>query len=112
MGARRVILQLTPGEVKVLTRLAADFDPESDYDETELIQSTPGGWYIGADRVSGVVGMSLLRMCLISKDQDSDEEDKVVRYHINEWGRKALSGEEILVPAELLLFMRIEEIKK
>lgn len=102
----RVILKLSHGEITVLTWLAADFDPEADYDNTILTQGVPGGWYYGIDRISGTVCMSLVRQCLISKD--GIDEHNYRTYKINEWGRKALAGEQIDVPNELLPFMRIK----
>lgn len=102
-----VTVKLTRGEIKVLTRMNQEMSYDSDYDETELCQFNPGGWAIGTDRISGKVAFSLLTQTLIKKDGDCDFGDEVVRYHINEWGKKALAGEPIDVPRELLMFMRL-----
>lgn len=74
---------LTKGERFILEKL------EKDSEYSELVESIPGGWWIGEDEVSGRVCWSLLRKVLISEYQYSGDNFK--RYHINEWGRKSLN---------------------
>lgn len=103
----KIILQLTHGETDILTKLAAEHDPDADYENTEITEFTPGGWYYGTAQISGAVCKSLMRMVLISEVQPDG--GSTHRYRINEWGRAALAGEEINVPPELIPFMRVKK---
>lgn len=55
---------------------------------TTLDWFTPGGWYVGPDRLRPETGLVLLRACLVSEDHDGD--DCLTSYRINVEGRKVL----------------------
>lgn len=55
----------------------------------ELTHATPGGWWIGTEKIAGSICYRLLRLCLISRAQDS--RDGYERFTINEDGRAALN---------------------
>jgi hypothetical protein len=57
----------------------------------ELTEAHPGGWWIGNNRISGRVGMFLLRYCLIRKIYDDTE---VKGYIIGEDGTGVLNDEK------------------
>ena len=78
---------LTKGEFSVLEKMA---------NGEELVQATPGGWWLDSSQVDGRIGWSLLRKILISEIDGNDL--RFIRYYINETGRnewlsnKACSG--------------------
>lgn len=67
---------LTKGEFSVLEKMASG---------EELVQSTPGGWWLDSSQVDGRIGWSLLRKILISEIDSNDL--RFIRYYLNETGR-------------------------
>ena len=59
---------------------------ENDPDD-QLTNFIPGGWWIGEYRVSGATCFNLLRLCLISAENESAT---CVYYGLNEDGEKIL----------------------
>lgn len=81
---------LTRGERHVLEKLSKEGD---------LVQEQPGGWWCGDEKISGKIGWSLLRKCLITEDSYSG----LVHYRINEYGIAALADPSYVSPVEKLL---------
>lgn len=72
---------LTKRELEVLQKMK----------ENELLTYSKGsGWWIGEEKTSGRLAMSLLRNCLISEDSFCAGRDNYVNYYINETGESAL----------------------
>lgn len=84
-------MYLTPRVREILIRMRNRTDTE-EYEDAELVEFIPGGWWIGDEKVHGRVGWFLLRHCLISSDDFtlSGGYRRACHYHINEEGRKVL----------------------
>lgn len=61
-----------------------------DEDEGTLVHSTPGGWWLGDNRVAGRIGYHLLRLCLIREQSFCSENCRY--YDLNEEGREVLKN--------------------
>lgn len=57
-------------------------------EDDELTHATPGGWWIGDERIDGRTCYRLLRLCLIHRSQDS--RDDYERFTLNEEGQRVL----------------------
>lgn len=57
--------------------------------EDELTHATPGGWWLGTNKVSGRTCYALLRLVLIRRESDS--RDTYERFTLNEDGRAILA---------------------
>lgn len=55
----------------------------------DLVYESGAGWWLGDQRTNGKLAFGLIRLCLISRDDDSDS---FQRWGINESGRRALDG--------------------
>lgn len=62
-------------------------------EDEQLIWANPGGWWIGCDQISGKIGWSLLRKCLISPDESgyTPTKGEIFHYNINEDGVNCLN---------------------
>ena len=68
--------------------------------DDELIQSVPGGWWLGSEQISGRIGMALLRDCLISQEDGSREGYWI--YTLNSDGRRIADDHTIEPPIRKL----------
>lgn len=80
-------MKLTKRQREILTLMC---DNDVEYDDSEIVREG-GVAYLGLERISIRIVNQLLLLCAISLDQHS-EIGKCERYHINETGRKLLSG--------------------
>lgn len=102
---------LTPGQHEVLQALAAAEDRAASEgtiftdNDTTLDHFTPGGWWIGQNQISGKVGYSLLRLCLIRREDYSTETCEY--FTINGDGRRALADPAYVPPG----FQLLEDIR-
>jgi hypothetical protein len=74
--------KLSPAQISALTLLSEE-DAELTYEKGAA------GWWIGLDKISGVVANVLIRHCLVSMDQYS-RVGEFERWTLNETGREAL----------------------
>ncbi len=55
----------------------------------DLVYEKGSGWWLGAKRTNGKLALNLIRLCLVSKQDYSDD-----RYCINQSGLRALEGKK------------------
>jgi hypothetical protein len=83
---------LTAGERAVLEKLADLDELEQSHKDgpgLELVQSIPGGWWQGCNRIDGRIGWSLIRNVYISVAGSFDKDTYII-YRINCRGLEAL----------------------
>lgn len=63
-----------------------------DSEEHEIIQATPGGWWIDSEEVDSRIAFALLRLCLLRQEPTNDP--SFIRYTVNQEGRNVLNDPE------------------
>ncbi len=78
-------MKLTNGQRKALEFL------RDDEEYGDMVYEPGNGWWLGIHRTGGKLALSLIRLCLVTKEQWNNS-SKCERWEINESGRRALDG--------------------
>ena len=88
-----VPLRVSPGERDLLRRIIEAEDSE---DGDDLVEATPGGWWLGSSQVSGKVCWRLLRHVLIRREDFASA--GMQHWSVNETGRRVVADPAYVPP--------------
>jgi hypothetical protein len=78
-------MKLTYGQRKALKFL------RDDEEYGDMVHEPGSGWWLGTHKINGKLALSLIRLCLVTREQWSNS-SKYERWGINGTGLRALDG--------------------